>query len=324
MPDYYIDIPYANGLRWVPVDPVYDPRYNTKHFDDFWFSEQILQFEQQVQYYQKVQQNDKIKVYVRSAVGQPQISVYNCEQREVIAPMLMIKQTTSLIGQPYDIYLLELDFATIDGGNPLAEGVYWLYMIAGAGPYAKAISEGIDVKQVHPNTMLFEYTHNENDFDIMFEIPDLVFQCRVDAMIRQTDTDFKRTSSLYDDQVKNRKLISSIPYRAHKIIVGASDGTGVAPWVADKMSFIFSCSSVTGDGKEFALDEGDFEKSVVQGYPKAAYIIPVREGRNEYSKRVFATGSGNTITVMYNIRTQLFGTYNGQPSTLNIQITDAH
>jgi hypothetical protein len=323
MPDYYIDIPFANGIRFVPVSPAYDPRYNHKHFDDFWFTEQILEFEQQVTFYHKVQQNDKRKIYVRSSVGTPQITVYNCSQKAVVGPISMIRQTTSLIGQPYEIYVLELDFATMQGGGPLAEGVYWLFMQAGAGSYAKAISEGIDVKALHINTMVAEWTHDENDFDVMFEIPDLVFQSRIESVMKPVDMEFKRKRNSYDDQVLNHKTISSVPYRTYKWIIGAADGSGVAPWQPDMMNFAFGCASFKLDGVEFSPDEGaEFEKAAINGYPKAAYTITMREAKNQYSKRVFAPGSGQSISIVYGIRTRLFGSLNAPASTINIQITN--
>lgn len=323
MPDYYIDIPHSCPIRFVPVNPTYDPRYHVKHFDDFWFSEQILDFEQQVQYYHKVQNNDKRKLQFKSTVGQPQLTIYDCYQKAVVGPILMSLVPTSIVGQPWNLYEKELDFSTINGGIPLPEGKYWIFGQAGAGPYAKFISEGLDIKTDHLNTAVFEYSHSENDFDTIWETG-IVGEIRIDAVLKQSDIDFKRKRASYDDQTHNHKTLSSVPFRTYKLIVGASDGSGVAPWIADKLNYIFGCSSVQIDGKEFTPDESaEFEKTTVNGYPKAGYAITLREAKNLFSKRVFATGSGNQIWVTYKIRTKLFGTYNGQPSTLDFQITDA-
>lgn len=320
--EYYVDIPHACPVRFVPVSPEYDPRYNTKHFDDFWFHEQLRSFEQPAKYYQKWQQNDVIKIQVKSTVGQPEITIYNHEQKIVIAPLLMTLVPTSIIGQPWNIYEITLSIGTIKLGDPLDEGYYWFRMLAGVGEdQAQAISEGIWIKEKHEDTVLAEYSHNENDFDTIWETG-YAPSMRIPGVLLPMEMNFKRATSSYDDQIKNHKKLSSVPYRNIKFIITDDNGLGVPPWIADKLNFIFSCSSVKLDGKNYVADEGaELEKQRIAGYPKGAWTIDLREG-TAYSKRVNGGGGVGNITIVYNIRTNMFGYLNAPPSTIDLQITE--
>lgn len=324
MPDYYINIPKTCPFHFVPVNPTQDARYNLKHFDDWWFTEQLKRYDPQVKFYQPVQQNDKMKIQVQSTIGAPQITIYDHSQRAVVSGIIMTVPSHTITGQPYEIYEKELDFSTIDGGDPLPEGFYWLYITAGSGDdIAAAIAEGIHVKQLHEDTILMEAAHNENDFDTAFETG-FVSRFRFPGAIRPIDYDFRRKRSSYDDQIKNHRTLASVPYRKTKLIIADISGRGVPSWVADKVNSLIDLSTVTFDGKQFACDEeAQLEKQFINGYPMAAWTIDIREGLNRYSNRISSTGEVNTTwSVTYNIRTNMFGSLNAPPSTIDLQITD--
>lgn len=322
MPEYYFDIAHLSSFQEVPVDPEQDPRYNTKHLDDWWFCEQIKHFEKDSRYFQKVQHNDVFTIQRRSTLGAPETAVYNAKGEEVVPPIIWTLKPTSIIGQPWSVYEITLDFASIKVGDPLDDGLYWLYTTAGTSPIAKSISEGIYVKEKHPGTILIEATHHENDLGVIWETG-IVAKIRIDGTLRAMDTNFKRKVSSYEDQTLNRKNNSSVPYSNIKLILASDDNTGVAPWLPKKLNFFLCCSSLKFDGKEYVAEGEELEKQSVVGYPKGAWTVDLREGKNRYYNRIMASGEiTSSYTIVYNINTKLFGSLNAPPSSIDLQITD--
>jgi hypothetical protein len=259
---------------------------------------------------------------VRSSIGQPQITIYDTEGKIIVAAQLLTLKTTSITGQPWNTYEITLNMSSVRLGNPLDEGRYFFYMTAGTSPQAASISEPIEVKAYHEGTLLIEATHDENDFDVAFETG-FVSRLRVFAVLRPMEISFKRKVSSYENQIQNRKNLSSVPYKSQKLIIATADGAGVAPWMPEKVNALLCLSSFKIEGKEFVAEGDELEKQAVVGYPKGAWTVELREGKTLYGKRIFASGtSDRRLTIVSHVRTKLFGSLNAPASTIDVQITD--
>jgi hypothetical protein len=320
MPTHYIDAPLSSGIRFVPVDLQVDARYNFVHLDNDWFVKTILWFEEKVKYYAKWQQNDITTLQFKSTVGPLTLKVLN-EQGKIIEDNINIPViATSIVGQPWQVYQKVINFSAIinSGVDPLPPGNYYLFITAGSGGnIAQLISEPIQIKLKHVNTVLIEYKHDENDYDVIWEVIDKM-QFRVEAIINQYKPKVIRNVS--EDQTRNITTTSAVPYRKWKFRIG--ENRGVPPWVPDKLNFVFCCRSIWIDGLLMAPDNGaELEDNNIEGYPMQGWQIDMREGKNIYSNRIFTGGNGaGVIVVTYNINQWTWYSPVGQNTSTNVLI----
>jgi hypothetical protein len=268
-----IYIPFCNPVRFVELDPVQLPQYLTKHFDDYWASEQLQSFETVVNFTQKYQTNDTIYLQFESNFASIQMSVIDCEQTVLLTQAAtQVRANKYLAG--YYVYELTLSLAAFSAGT------IWLKLSLGLGSKFM-ISEPIELAETWPNTILFQYSNSKYHGDVIFETG-IVFGFRCEAVIRRLDPANERTA--YRDQKLNPTTLKVRPFRGFELGIGHL--SGVPDWVIDKMNWIWSCDNVLCDGKSFAvLDESKFEdKEIHPQYPFRQWALNIQEGINRASK----------------------------------------
>lgn len=317
---HYLEISHAAPVRFYPVDVENDERYNSIHLDNDWFFKQIRWFEKNIFYHQKWQQNDQLSLQVRSTLTPVEIDILDCSGKKIVEniplPFVPVSKPTG----DYNVYEGTIDFNTIvPGATPLPDGEYYLLLSAGTDEtFIYALSEPIHVKAKWPKTMLFEYTHDRNDYDIWWETG-ITCNFRVEAIL--TELTPKRNRTSYENQVQQIQTLRSDPYRKWKLKIGGEGG--VPAWVADKLNFIFGCSSIKADGLLICPDEGaELEPQFVNDYPAASWSIDVREGLNKYSKRITTDGELNAaFLTVFNLNSWTwFGSLGGDANSQPVRI----
>lgn len=270
-----IYFPLLNPVRFVELDPVQLPQYLTKHFDDYWASEQLQSFETVVNFKQKFQTNDTIYLQFESNFASIQMSVIDCDQN-----VLLTQAATQVRANKYlaGYYVYEITLSL----EAFSEITIWLKLNLGLGSKLM-ISEPIELAETWPNTILHQYSNSKYHGDVIFETG-IVFGFRCEAVIRRLDPASERTS--YRDQKVNPTTLKVRPYRAFELAIGFK--TGVPDWVIDKMNWIWSCDNVLCDGKSFAvLEDSKFEdKEIDPRYPFRSWSLNIQEGINRASKIV--------------------------------------
>ena len=302
----FVEIPLLNPIRFVEDDPT-NP-YNTRHFDDYRYRDQVREFEYFREYYQKWQTNDIIRLQVLSDIGPIQLELYGCDGIALPAfTQVLNTVATSLVDPGFDVYEATFALASVPVGS-------YYFKLTGTGFSFK--SELFEVATFHDYTALFEYTNDINDYDVIFQRTDgpLTFSYRAEVQIEQYEPGSRNV--VFVDQNEELVQLKATSFRVQKLIIG--DATGVPDYVADKVMRIFDCSSVSIDGKGFVRPEGaTMEAQRVDLYPMPSWSLNIREANNRQSKRVSATGDANNPTVAYNIRTRGFGSQN-EPASNNI------
>jgi hypothetical protein len=204
--------------------------------------------------------------------------------------------------------------------NALPEGRYYLLLTVGTSSNeTQLISEPMQVSESLDNTILFTYFNTINSQGIIWDTG-VQFTFRAEAVIREFLPAFKDT--IYQDQILDNVLLSSIPYRQFKLQLGGQ--YGVPDWVVDKVNRILSCDTWNADGKSFVKKDGTQWTPVeLDSYPMRGWGIDILEGDNLSSKR--GTNGGDArqqIAVVYDIETKLFGSFNGNPDNNTVQITE--
>lgn len=311
MPSFQIYDSKLNPVRLVRLDAPPVAGKNFVHFDEDWYINTILNFETKMPYYQKWQQTDTIRMQFRSTTDLIKVELITCEQR-VVKSVTATKVITDIVGQPWELYEASLQLADVP------KGLYYVLVTAGFGEFIQQfISEPQDIRLKHENTMLLEYTHFQNEYGTIFAYgfkPS--FRC--EAII--TDYQPGADDTVYVDQIYDTTLLSSKPFRNFKFSLGGP--YGVPDWVADKVNRIFSCSNVLADKKQFTRPEGTkMEPNRSELYPLAGWKFDIRESQNDYDLN-YDSEFDQKVVVVYNVRTDVFGTLNGPVENNAVQIIE--
>ncbi len=141
-------------------------------------------------------------------------------------------------------------------------------------------SEPIYIKATHENSVLIEYSHDSNEYDMMFVHPNTRIKfnyfMRVYGGFEPTDYVPASKDVVYRDQTYDLTLLHSIPYNSEKFILGNS--LGVPNYITDIFNRITSCWALFIDGKAYIKnDSSKLERKGGSGFPLAAWKIEIEE-----------------------------------------------
>ena len=309
MSDNLIYIPKLCPLRFVRLDTPVASGKNFIHFDEDWIEKQIKPYDTHVNYLQKWQQADTIKLQIKATYGPVKVDIIDCSQK-VIKSVQLEPVVTAVVGQLWKCYEGNIQLADI------AEGAYYAVLSVGSGEFVqKFISEPIELKLKHENTMLFEYSHSYNNYGVLFETgykPSFRCEAAITDFLPGAD------ETVYTDQIYDTTLLSSTPFRNFKLTLG--EPYGVSDWVVDLINRIYSCDTVLADRKQYARPDGTkMEKAERQGYPLLIWQMDLRESQNDYEQNYDADFDAHMM-VTYNIQVDAFGAFNDQAQNNTVQI----
>lgn len=309
----YLSISELNPVFFFKKGLALPPQYNTKFRDQFLEEATRKPWQGYGFYAQKWQTNDIIRLQFISNVAPITLFIYDCKGIRRKAPLLFTQKQQNRYSPGTFIY--EASLALTD----LPRGRYRLEVTIG-DPVAETLeSDWLDIADVWPNTVLWEYTNS-------FYYGDAIFATgwapsfRLEAWFKPKPPASK--DEIYEDQVLNQTMLYSDPFVVQTCIIGPS--TGVPLWTPDKMIWILGCDNLTGDGKLFTKAEGaKFEEEEIPNYPLRGYTIDLRESLRRTS-RVFPvdpTVGGKKLLVAMNVETAGFADTTTGASSNVIEIT---
>lgn len=282
------EIPVLNPLRALWQSDVlasnsgtqylnaFNPAFNSRHFDEDWFTRSLKSWEDKRYYIQPYQQSDTIRVQWLGSDGTTGHYQYarllDRFGSEYVDKAVTVVQETGTYDSKY-LYTVTINL------YDLKEGIYYLQLGYNGGSGKQyVIFEPFHVKQIWPGTIRLDYYNSYNDQDAIFLTTDYVFQMRLHGSI----TEFKPASRfhVYDDQPLNSEIVSGVPCRNFKVIFGLT-GNGLPDWKADKLDRIFLCNSTKIDGKEFTRESGGAIDPIKEGGAATGmFSLNVRESSN--------------------------------------------
>lgn len=314
MADNIVDISILSPLKFVEEDFTGPAKYNTRYFDDYIYQNTIPDFYTQQNYWQIWQKNDAIPLQILSNYAPHQMELYDCDDNQVSGAVFQMTYVpTSIEGTGQKVYQAAIGLNTYD------EGVYRFRLRSGDPVLETYISEWFCLKQKHEKSILFEYKHNENDHDVVFETGiQMCFRVYGGFPPEQYKPGSNRT--VFVDQPNNMVQLNGRSFAVWKLLLG--DSFGLPQWVIERINQIFLCSEVLIDGKQFVANDGaEIEPTTEELYPLAGWAIDVRPAIAQNKKRFIADGNqGSPLTVVYQIEGKGFGTITGEASTNIIQI----
>lgn len=306
-----IYIPYSNPVPFYQVGVPSVAGKNFIHLDEDWFSSQILDWEQKISYFQPWQQTDVVRLQVKANFDPIRLDLIDC-MGAVVKTDDFVMKPTAIFGQPWKVYEVEMQLADVE------EGIYYFLISAGFGEdVLQFLSEPIDIKLKHPDTLLYSYKNSRNNLDVVYGAG-IQFGFRCETIIGDYQPGVK--SSVYEDQVLNLVELSAYPYDQFKLKVGGS--YGVPNWVAKKVNMIFCNDFVLLDGRQYVASEGTkLEPNRADRYPMTGWTMDIRPASNRFSGIYDATFDDETA-ITYNIEAGIFGTMNDLPTNNQIVIIE--
>jgi hypothetical protein len=305
-----IILPFANPVNLIEASPVELPQYVSKFIDQYRWFERLSPQQQSIKpFYQPFQNSDVISTQFQSNVGVASIYLRNCKGHIIDSFVATQKQRNK-----YDIdyYIYESHIA----GTPYPPGVYFLTY--SFGDVTTLISEPFQIKEIHDNSLLFQYKHRHFKGKMIYETG-------IEPWIRVTGYLKKGTpvskDTMYEDQVLDMTLIKSTPYRLFVLTLEQ-----IPDWMAEIFNEILGCSDVRIDGRYFTKngDDAKFEKDIESYYGALAnYTIELRESINRNAKIIGVDENTNEeVTIMLNVDSKGFADTSEEASSSVVTFVD--
>jgi hypothetical protein len=309
--DNIVDISILSPFQWTKEGYTNPVIYNTKYRDDWQYPDTIGSLYEPKGYLQPWQKNDIPPFQILSNYAPHQLELYDCDGNQ-IDTFVLAYAASSIEGTGQRAYEA---FVALNGYD---EGVYQFKLKSGSPVLETYVSNFFDLKQ-HENTVLFEVSHDENDYDMVFETG-IVTKLRVHGELREFQPGADRI--IFIDQPRNAVQLSGKSFSTEKLIIG--DEFGVPDYLIEKINDLFLCSSVLIDGKQWVGNEGArFEAKREELYPMTGWAFELRPAKVSTKKRFVADGAqGSPTTVVYNIEQKGFGPITGPASSNIIQIQE--
>lgn len=285
--------------------------YNIKYDEDWAYPATIPDFYEKPAYLQPFQNNDIIFLQLLSNFGIHNMELLGCQGNQV-ATFVFAYVPTSIEGTGQKVF--EASIAL----NAYPEGVYYLRISSGSPVLFISESELFEIKALHENSFLFQYKHDENDFDVVFETG-IEFRLRTFGgfPLEQYKPGSDRT--VFIDQSKNAVTLNSRTFDVDKLLIG--DAGGIPRYLIKKINTLFGCSNVLIDGKQYVANGTELEAVTQELYPMAGWGISLQPADSKTRRRFQADGnSNNPTTVVYNIEGDEFGAITAPGSSNIIQI----
>ena len=305
-----VDISILSPFQFTKVGYTNPAMYNTKWKEDYQYIDTIRLDYEVIPYFQPWQKADIIPIQVLSNYSPHQLDLYRCDGGYV-SSFLLAYVATSVEATGQKVYEASIAMNAFD------DGIYYFVLSSGFPTLEQYISNQFDLKQYHENTVLLESTHDENDYDTVFE-KGFVAKLRIHGAV----VDFLPASerTVFIDQPANITQLSANGFSTESFVIG--DQFGVPDIFIEKVNTHFRCYKVLIDGKQYVGTSGSrFEATREDFVPMAGWRFEIREKDASTRKRFEADGlQGSPTTITYNIQNKGFGAISNPASQNIIQI----
>lgn len=300
--------PAINPLQFYKQVPDTDSRYNSRLFDNWYFSDTILPWEQRVEWHQPWQRSDVLHLQLFANYGPINLKLY--KEDGTLVGTIPFDQIMVNFNDP-NLYIYEVDVNM----SSYDEGCYYFTITFGSPVSLTFQSELIILSDNLESTVLLEYSHPSFREDMIFETG-IQPKMRIPAVLKFKGPASKNT--VYEDQPLNLTVIRSLSYRVFTLDIGA--GKGIPDYMADKIDRILGCRTLLIDGVAYTKMGDSIEPAAIEDYPLRGWRIDMRPSVNRASAHYENdVPQGRQVSVMINVDSKGFGTDTGGSETV---ITD--
>jgi hypothetical protein len=307
-----VDIAILSPFQFTKRGYVNPLPYNTKYRDDWQYIDTIGIFDEVKEYLQPWEKVDIIPFQIISNYAPHQLELYDCQGNQIdVFNFDYVVTSIDVTGQK----VYEATIAL----NGYDEGVYRFIINSGSPVLETYESSFFYLKQLHEGTLLLETTHDENDYDTVFE-NGFVAKLRIHGEVGDYLPGSERT--LFIDQPNNITQLKGGTFSVESLIIG--DQYGVPDYMIEKINQHFQCKTVLVDGKQYVGNQGArFEAQREDLFPMTGWRWEIRAAIASTKKRFSNDGLQlSTTTVTYNIQNKGFGPISNPASSNVIQIVN--
>lgn len=292
MPVDIFNIPQLNPTKFYQLSDVFNTgsygstsyktfnaNINQQHIDQDFFGRNIASYFTKTGFFQPFQTGDVLSAqwtgveeYGSPATFTYKMHIVDCSG--VIVKSVTCSKRTPVLPTGAQIWYYNVPLWDVPEGK-------YVVMIHkpnnGFSPDFFVITEGLDIKHYHPNTVQIQYTHSTNAYGMFFEDYQL-FTIRLHGHLQLTP---EADLNTYDDQTKNLTLLSGTPYRTWKLTIG-NNGKEIPPYLADIINRITLCDTIYVNDVKMTRPEGSkIDIDQVEKSPLLEIGIDMREYNND-------------------------------------------
>ena len=260
----------------------FNPNLNDLGIDSDFYYRQLKNYMDKDRYWQPYQQGDVI--YLQWLGNDDYVlPLVNYVARLINCNGEVIKEVDCTAGSAVgSLYIRELEMPLYD----VAEGKYFIqiHKVGYLTDYDFwVISEGIELKQKHLNTLLFRYSNSSNDQGIFYETG-IEFQLRVHCAFTELNTGSK--FNVYEDQPLNLTMLSGVPYREWTLFFGAGEHP-IPDWMLDKIERLSLSDNWYIENVKYTRSEGaKLDATRIDKNPLCTAVLNVRPKSNDFDTYV--------------------------------------
>lgn len=294
----------SSPVQFVPSGLVLAPQYHTKSRNLFWFAEQVVEWINQNNYWNPWQSNDILPLqFFTNGLSSVTATLYDCRQNVISTTPLTDTASPSLVA-PVKMFQGIVDLTPLIG----KPGGYWLNVTAGAGGTVAMISEGLNVKDDWPETLLFKVTSSQNKFSVIFDAGYVIYHRVKGFFNNMFKPKFK--GAFYIDQPQDISVLNAIVYETTTLIVGGDDG--IPDYESRKILTYLLMDGCIIENEGFSIDEGaSFEEMFTPGNPKKYQKVEIRPTSSMDAVGATASGADLDASMIITTDATYFGPNDG-------------
>jgi hypothetical protein len=243
-----------------------------------WYKNRIAEWIENNDKFSPWQWNDLLPLQCQTNGLDPvTIVVLDGDGNQLGAPLSIANVPTTALPTPQKLYQEVKTFQDLKDTLGLIDGQYYFLWKMGIGEaQAVFISEGLDIKEKWPNTVLLEFKSSRNDLGTVFT--EGYLGClRVHAMIGRYTPKSKFTE--FADQPQDLDLLGAVGFDTWKFTLGHDEP--VPDHIFQKVDRILLLDYVLADGMQITRDAGAaWEQQTFPGEPSIFSSIEVRRAKN--------------------------------------------
>lgn len=285
-------VPKLNNIQMIPEDYPISPGAHSLPFDKQWFSEHIKQWQENEAFEQPVEMLDRQFLYIdlESGAQYVRMSIYNCSREtEVVnvTPFYRLTDTGSsyMLADGSEVPMIPNVFTFAFADYVSDEGTYFIRLECKFDETTTRywISEPIDVRGSHPDTVYIKAWNETNRQDVVFiygnQPPENYFispkfGLRVKGAILDPEQ-YTSNNVEFKEQDYEQRNLNSTAWIVKKLLTGAE---GAPPYIQEKVNEYLSADVVYIDGRRVVKNEGaDWQVETNAQYPMYENSIEIRD-----------------------------------------------
>lgn len=294
-----------NSLHFNKYNFSLPAKYRHKEMHDDWFNNRGDGYISKSTYYQKWQKTDTIFIQViTKGLSTINVEVYNSDAKLIANnPMTIIADTS--VPLPY----IRNDYSINLSG--FAEGTY--FVVLSSGGVKLRISDPLDVRAVHEDTILAEFANSTNKFNTYFTGIDPIM-LRFEGFLLDWSSD--STFQNYTDEIADNELLDGIPMQTRGL------RTGLIPdWLDNKINNILLLNQAMIEGTEYSrVPSSKKDKKDYPGTNLKSYLYTISRSKNAYGLTTNEVGSTDDIAVIWALDGKAWGL--GDGSVIQMETTN--